>query len=85
MPYLRYFVYKVKIGSLGNKLQRRFIREFSWDQHLWKEGKEAGNGQKEKLGSDAVSPKVSANPWRAVKLGVRFCSVLSWDKEAWPV
>lgn len=44
-------------GSLGNSLEE--IREFPWGQHLWKE-KEADNGQKEKLGSDSVSPKASA-------------------------
>lgn len=33
-------------GSLGNRLWKKFIREFSWDQHLWKEGKEADAGRR---------------------------------------
>lgn len=62
------------LGSLGNRLWRKFVSEFSWDQHLWKEGKEADADGEGGLG--AVSPEVSADLCRALKLGLPFSSVL---------
>ena len=54
--------------SLGSSLQRwrltcrRFIRNCSWCQYLWKEKEESRNTQKEKLGCSVASVKASANP-----------------------